>query len=86
MSAKFCPSKVPKGVDLTAQPDKPDEVMTPKQQENGWEEEDAAIHEGDANINEQNDVVVDEALDTDNSAESGEAANVRTWCIAIRNY
>ena len=72
------PVKVPQGVDLTVKPDEPEVVVTAEQQESGWDDEDLAIHEGATDINEQNDVVVDEALDSD-ECEGSEAPDVRGW-------
>lgn len=78
LSAKFMPIKVPQGVDLTVKPDEPEVVVTAEQQESGWDDEDLAIHEEATDINEQNDVVVDEALDSDD-CEDSEAPDVRDW-------
>ena len=78
LSKKFLPVKVPAGVDLTAQvlhPFSPETVVTPEEKENGWSDDDGALHDGDEFIDESIDVVVDEEVADEDSSPSGKVGN-----------
>ena len=75
LSKSFLPVKVPAGVDLTTaqmDPAEPGETVTAEQQENGWTEDDAALHEGDAEI-APDDVVVEEAAEEEEGADAADS-------------
>ena len=75
LSAHNLPVKVPVVVDLTMSADSPDDVITAEEQEDGWTEEDLALHSASSKIGKQ-DFVVEDAVESDPPADSEQPSNV----------